>query len=196
MKKSERKEKLLQIAYELFLKRGYEAVSVDDIIAEAGIAKGTYYYYFKSKEETLEEVIDRMIEKEEAKARMLLEMPIPIPQKIVGIMSSFRPDEKEQDIVNTLNQKKNVVMHDKVNNKIIERAVPLLTKVVEEGNREGIVHCDYVEERIRMLLILSIQLFDGNMAGEGSVKVFIDVAEKILGVSKGTLQFIEELIAM
>ena len=98
MKKAERKEQLLQTAYELFLSKGYESVSVDEIIKKAGIAKGTYYYYFKSKEETLEEVIDMMIAKEAVKAAAMLSMPIPVPQKIVGIISSFRPDQPEQGI--------------------------------------------------------------------------------------------------
>ena len=49
MKKGERrKQELLEIAYKMFLSKGYENTSVDDIIAEAGIAKGTYYYYFSN----------------------------------------------------------------------------------------------------------------------------------------------------
>ena len=45
MKKGERrKQDLLNIAYRMFIQKGYENASVDDIIIEAGIAKGTYYY--------------------------------------------------------------------------------------------------------------------------------------------------------
>ena len=65
MKKGERtKRALLQIAYGLFISRGYENTSVDDIIEAAGIAKGTYYYHFESKEQTLEEVIGMMLDQE------------------------------------------------------------------------------------------------------------------------------------
>ena len=65
MKKGEkRKGELLQIAYRLFLSQGYENTSVDEIIEAAGIAKGTFYYYFQSKEQMLEAVIGMMIEAE------------------------------------------------------------------------------------------------------------------------------------
>ena len=52
-----RRQELLDIAYRLFIQKGYENTSIDDIIAIANIAKGTYYYYFPSKEATLEAVI-------------------------------------------------------------------------------------------------------------------------------------------
>lgn len=194
MKKEARKQELLQVAYELFLSRGYEAVSVEDIIEKAGIAKGTYYYYFKSKEETLEEVLDMMIAKEAVKANMILQMELPVPQKIVGIISSFRPEEAEQDILETINRKENLIMHDKVNAKVIETAVPLLTKVAKEGMEQGIINCDYLEERIRILLILSNHIFDEGMADEGIITVYIDTVEKILGTPKGTMEFIKQLI--
>ena len=37
----------------MFIEKGYENTSIDEIVAKAGIAKGTYYYYFASKEATL-----------------------------------------------------------------------------------------------------------------------------------------------
>ena len=65
MKKGEKRKKmLLKIAYDMFLTNGYENTSVDEIIEKAQIAKGTYYYYFKSKEQMLEEIIDMMIDNE------------------------------------------------------------------------------------------------------------------------------------
>ena len=194
MKKAERKQELLKTAYDLFLSKGYDAVSVDEIIKAAGIAKGTYYYYFKSKEETLEEVIALMIAAEEQKAKAILEMPIPVPQKIVGIISSFRPDQAERDIVETLNRNENLLMHERVNDKIIEVAVPLLTKAAEEGIEQGIMNCDFLEERVRMLLILSNKIFDDGITSESTLLVYIDIVEKILGAPKGTMDFIKGLV--
>ena len=89
MKKGEkRKQELLKIAYDMFLSRGYEDTSVDEIIEAAQIAKGTYYYYFPGKEQMLEEVIGMMIENETEAARQIMESDIPVPQKIAGIITS------------------------------------------------------------------------------------------------------------
>lgn len=48
-----RRAEILQAASELFQEIGYESTSVDSIVRSAGIAKGTFYYYFKSKDEVL-----------------------------------------------------------------------------------------------------------------------------------------------
>ena len=84
MRKGEkRKKQLLKIAYDMFLTRGYENTSVDEIIEKAQIAKGTYYYYFQSKEQMLEEVIGLMIDNETEMAKQVIGMDISVPQKIM-----------------------------------------------------------------------------------------------------------------
>ncbi|MBP8968651.1 MAG: TetR/AcrR family transcriptional regulator [Lachnospiraceae bacterium] len=195
MKKGEqRKQELLKIAYDLFLSEGYENTSVDTIIEKAGIAKGTYYYYFESKEEMLEEVCMMMIDGETEKAMQIVNADIPIPQKIIGIISSFRPEQKEKTITDTLNSSENILMHDKVNKRIIEVVAPILTKVAEQGIEEGVLSCDNVYERVRMLLIVSNTLFDDYKVTERDVDVFIDMIEKLLGAKPGTMDIIKQLI--
>ena len=82
MKKGEkRKQELLKIAYDMFLSRGYENTSVDEIIAGAQIAKGTFYYYFPSKEQLLEAVIDMMIGSEAETVRQITENQAALPEK-------------------------------------------------------------------------------------------------------------------
>jgi len=195
MKKGERrKQELLQIAYRLFISRGYENTSVDDIIEEAGIAKGTYYYYFETKEQMLEEVIGMMIDQEAETAKQILKAEIPVPQKIVGIISTLRPTREETPIEDALMRPENIVMHEKIRKKIVEEAVPLLSEVVEEGIAEGIFSCDCVPERVRMLLVISSATFDEGRFTEQDLAVFIDMTEKLLGTKPGTMAFIRELI--
>lgn len=194
MKSEKRKQELLKIAYNMFLSRGYDNTSIDNIIKEAKIAKGTYYYYFKSKEETLEEVINMMINDEVIAASELLNMPISIPEKLIGIITSLRPKLDEKEIQNTLNKKENIVMHEKINNRIIEEAIPLLEQVVNEGIDNGVFNCTHVKERLKMLLIMSNELFNDNNFNLNQIEVFVDTAEKMLGAKKGTLEFIKMLI--
>ena len=195
MKKGEkRKQLLLKIAYEMFLTCGYENTSVDEIIDRAQIAKGTYYYYFSSKEQMLEEVIGMMIEGETEMAKQILGSDIPIPQKIIGIITSLKPAETEQPISDALMRPENVLMHDKIKKKLIETIVPLLSEVVEEGKEKGIFTCDNVPERVRMLLVISNDTFNERSFTERDISVFIDMTEKLLGADEGTMSFIYDLI--
>ena len=193
-KGEKRKQELLNIAYHMFIQKGYEETSIDEIIAEAHIAKGTYYYHFPSKEATLEAVIDMMINNEVRRAQEILSAPISVPQKLIGVITSLRPEQNESSITDTLNRKENIIMHEKVSRRIIDEAVPLLTQVVSEGMAQGIFACDYIEERVRMIMILSEHLFDNNNFTTGDIEVFIDMVEKSLGAKPGTLGYIRELI--
>ena len=195
MKKGERRKlELLQIAYRLFLTHGYENTSVDEIIEEAGIAKGTYYYYFESKEQMLEEVIGMMIDKEIEAARQVLRSELDLPQKFIGIIASIRPAQEETPISNTLNQPENILMHRKIQRRIIDAVIPLLTEAVEDGVKNGIFCCDDIPERVKMLLIVSSELFDEGRYTDRDIVVFIDMAEKLLGAEAGTMSFIQKLI--
>ena len=195
MKKGEkRKQELLKIGYDMFLTRGYENTSVDEIIEKAQIAKGTYYYYFQSKEQMLEEVIDMMIESETEMAKQVITMDISVPQKIVGIITSMKPSEEEEPIKNTLFRPENVLMHYKVRKKLIDIIAPLLSEVIKEGVNEGIFECDNIPERVKMLLIISDSTFNEGTFSERDISVFIDMTEKLLGAENGTMSFIYDLI--
>ncbi|MBE6501185.1 MAG: TetR/AcrR family transcriptional regulator [Methanobrevibacter thaueri] len=195
MKKGEkRKKELLKIAYDMFITQGYENTSVDEIIEKAQIAKGTYYYHFQSKEQMLEEVIDMMIASETEMAEQVIGMDIPVPQKIVMIITSVKPTEAEQPIKNALFQPDNVLMHHKVRKKLINVITPILSEVIKEGVNEGIFECDNIPERVKMLLILSDGTFNEGTFSEQDISVFIDMTEKLLGAEKGTMGFIYDLI--
>lgn len=196
MKKGEkRKQELLGIAYRMFLEKGYEKTSVDEIINEAGIAKGTYYYYFESKEATLEAVIDMMINEEVIRAKEVLASQMEIPQKLVSVIYALRPAQDEQVIADALEAKENIIMHDKINRRIVEEAHPIIAEVVKEGISQGLFSCTNVEERVKMLLILSQHAFNDGEFSDKDVEVYIDLVEKTLGAEAGMMGFIKELIA-
>jgi AcrR family transcriptional regulator len=53
-----RQEEILLRPVELFARQGYENMSIQDIIGAVGIAKGTFYHHFRSKEDLLDRLID------------------------------------------------------------------------------------------------------------------------------------------
>lgn len=55
--KIEKKKRLLDAAYKLFMEKGIQDTTVNNIVKEAGVAKGTYYLYFKDKAEIEEQLI-------------------------------------------------------------------------------------------------------------------------------------------
>lgn len=50
---NDRKQSVINTAHELFIEKGYQATSIQDILDESGISKGTFYNYFQSKGELL-----------------------------------------------------------------------------------------------------------------------------------------------
>jgi AcrR family transcriptional regulator len=61
MGRPERRQQILTVARDVFARRGYHAAKIDDIVAAAGVARGTFYLYFQDKRTIFEEIVDRMI---------------------------------------------------------------------------------------------------------------------------------------
>jgi AcrR family transcriptional regulator len=59
--KAERRQQILNVARDVFAKRGYHAAKIEDIVAAASIARGTFYLYFEDKRAIFEEIVDRTI---------------------------------------------------------------------------------------------------------------------------------------
>ena len=88
-----RKREILLAARELFVNKGYEQTSVNDILRVVDIAKGTFYYYFASKEEVLETIILDIVDEGAKKAeRILQDKSIPLINRIMLAMMSQTPD--------------------------------------------------------------------------------------------------------
>ncbi len=56
-KKNEKRKKIIETAYNLFQQKTVSATAVDDVVKAAGIARGTFYLYFKDKSDLLEQII-------------------------------------------------------------------------------------------------------------------------------------------
>lgn len=194
----ERKHEILDIAKELFIEKGYENTSIVNILEKVGIAKGTLYYYFTSKEEILDAIIDRISEKIFYKAQEISKDPsLSVQEKILGVVMSLNiEDDKEKKIVNNIHNPQNLLMHQKQFDSIIDNVVPILTKVICEGIEKGIFNTDYPLETVEMILIYTQTVFDSNnnLSMEETLRkisAFIVNLERLLGAEKGSFDFIK-----
>ena len=101
---------MIDIAEQLFIKKGYEKTSVSDIVKKAKVAQGTFYYYFKTKEEILDLITDRYINiNVEGYEKIANEKGLNALEKIIKIFqfsSSFRNNRKS--LIQYLHEDKNV----------------------------------------------------------------------------------------
>ena len=157
----ERKQELIDTAERLFLEKGYEQTTVADIVREIEVAQGTFYYYFSSKEEILEAIIEKditaleenvrqIMSREDANAAIKLNSVV---NSIIGISASRR------EIMDYLHEESNAVMHEKMERHTIERLVPLMTRVIAEGTRAGIFDVQYPTETAEFLLATLVYFF-------------------------------------
>lgn len=59
----ERRQQILQAARDVFARLGYHQSTIDDIVAEAGVARGTYYLYYEDKRAVFSDLIDRFAQR-------------------------------------------------------------------------------------------------------------------------------------
>jgi AcrR family transcriptional regulator len=69
----ERKEQILDAATEVFAQKGFDQARMDDIVEETGLSKGALYWYFKSKDDIIFAIMDRLFQLEFKELEVLKE---------------------------------------------------------------------------------------------------------------------------
>ena len=189
-----RKNEILDVAEKLFCADGYDNTSTNDILAEVGIARGTLYYHFKSKEDILDAMIDRILEETITKARNIaLNDSIPVLERLTKTVMAANVDSKTgRMILEQVHKPQNALMHSKMQEKMLSNLVPLFVKIIEDGISEGLMNTDYPEETIQMLLLYANTFFDDSMdfsidEKKRMVEGFICNAETLLHMKKGSM---------
>lgn len=135
-----RKKKIIQVATQLFSEKSYHDVTIDEVAAKAGIAKGTIYIYFESKEKLylgiLEngfESIESLIEKEVAKTDPASEKL----RKVLRLIFGFY--RQNLDVLRILSRDETHLIreHYQFTERWRERRVKLYEKILEKGVKEG-----------------------------------------------------------
>ena len=156
-----RRAEILEVASTLFQTQGYAATSVDAIVRGAGIAKGTFYYYFKSKEDVLDELAQQVATDMAEASQAIVELSdmgaIEKLCQIIGVQSNIEDDK--QNVVESLHRPENRALHDRINVEIILIFGPILATVITQGNQEGVFQVDDPLSTIQFILAGSLFLF-------------------------------------
>ncbi len=193
-----RRKELVEAAEELFRTKGCEETSVSDIVKKVGVAQGTFYYYFESKDDVLDAVLDHYLKDHlEGAARGIIadgsKNALQKLQEIVNTTLFARGDG--QRLVEFLHKGKNMAAHQKYMVKIQETFVPLLVGLVEEGVREGVFEVPYPRETVDYLLVMFTYMHDFAMLSPQSgdyvrrVKAAEDIVARALRLKEGSLKF-------
>ncbi|WFA07996.1 TetR/AcrR family transcriptional regulator [Tissierella sp. Yu-01] len=191
-----RRRQILDAARELFVSKGYDRTSVNDILKIVDIAKGTFYYYFASKEEVLEEIILDIVEEGAIKAKKVLEdKSIPLVSRIMMAIMAQAPEfEGSNVIAEEIHKVENAKLERLYLKQMLNRMVPTLEEPVLEGIEQGIFHMEYPKECIESILLLGHMMFDCNIFDwkieehPKKIQAFLRNAERILGTKEGELK--------
>ena len=191
---AERRNEILDVAERLFCTRGYDQTSTNDILAEIGIARGTLYYHFSSKEDILDAMIDRILDEIVRRASQIaLDGSIPVLERMTQTILASNVDTKTGDmIVEQMHKPQNALMHAKMQERLLKQLIPVFTKLIEDGISQGLMQTDDPENTIEMLLLYSNTVFDDAIAysekeKKKKVLAFISNTELLLHMEKGSL---------
>ena len=190
-----RKNEILDVAERLFGTKGFDGTSTTDMLNEIGIARGTLYYHFKSKEDILDAMIERMTGSLVAKASEIVEnKDVPVLQRLTLMMMALNVNnDLGHEIMEQIHKPQNALMHQKMQERLLAGVNPIVTSLIEEGIAQGICQTDYPAEVAEMTLLYSNTVFDdlaplGAEERQRKIAAFIYNLERLLGMEEGSLR--------
>lgn len=192
----ERKNEILDAAEQLFGTKGFDNTSTNDILNEIGIARGTLYYHFKSKEEILDAMIDRVTDRLVGKAKaIVVRKEIPVLQRLTMMMLALHVSDGNfnQELLTQVHKPQNALMHQKMEKRLLSGINPIITVLIKEGISQGICQTDYPEEAAEMTFLYANTIFDDLMEHseeerQRKIAAFIYNLERLLNMAQGSMQ--------
>ena len=207
-----RRDAFLDVAQRLVQAKGYEAMSIQDVLDELEASKGAFYHYFDSKQALLEAVVERFADVAIAELAPVLNDPkLPALRKLERFFAGIARRKAEQKelmlaIIEIWNSDGNAIVREKLRRLTVSRMVPLLSAVIKQGIDEGVFQVASPDETATVFVSLMLgfqelanDYFIARQAGtitfavvQRSVASFTEAFERILGIPKGSLTLTDE----
>ena len=139
-KREVRREQILKVASELFSEKSYHDVTVDEIASAVGVAKGTIYLYFPSKERLYLEILEDSFEAIESLLEKEIEKRDSAPVKLKKVLRLiFEFYQMNLDVLRILSRDETHLIreHFQFTEHWRLRRIKLYEKILEKGQREG-----------------------------------------------------------
>ena len=158
----ERKSEILDAADELFVQKGFDGTSTNDILQKVGIARGTLYYHFKSKEDIMDALIDRYSDRLLGAAQeVAADKSIPVVERIIRVVLSMNVSGgSSEEMMEHIHKPQNALMHQKIQKVIVNGVTPILTEIIQEGIEQGLFNTPYPYECMEMIVTYANTVFD------------------------------------
>ncbi len=196
--KSNKREQIFDALEKLMNTVPFKDISVDSIASEAGVAKGTVYYYFESKDE----ILDCLIERSYRRAIREYLNSISGDQTALGrIKQLFRSATAEDfgnrhNLIMSLHLNDDVILHKKLKSVAVQEIAPILTMLLEQGVDEGSIQLEYPKESAEIIVSVLTVFIDDSRSDVASfvkkLKIFANVLETCLKTPKGSFDFLFE----
>jgi AcrR family transcriptional regulator len=210
----ERKDEFLDTAQKLFFSHGYDQTSVDTIIRKMGLSKGTFYYYFESKEDLLDKLTCKMGDKILKEVKKIADREdLDAAAKLNDAFAVTRSVKLEniellKVLIKVLYNDRNLFFRYKIFQRFTEILAPEFAKIIRQGMNEKVFSTSYPDEAANLIfeianafsgkiptLIIDLDKNPENIKKvEREFKVYENAIERIIGAKEGTFNIVDRNI--
>ena len=197
-----KKDQILDTSLQLFMKKGFDATSISDILSQLDIARGTLYYHFESKEAIMDAIIERLLNQVLEKIEKLMTNDsLSQTEKFMGFFTSINLTQLtgDEEIVDYFNQPQNALFHEKSNRLLIKKLSPVLAQIISEGMESWLFDTPYPAETAELILVGITGFVDSKDSPEVEdnmnhrMESFLYNAARMLGMSQSGLDGFKKL---
>jgi len=208
----ERRNEFIACAQKLFYSKGYGSTSVNDIVSEVGVAKGTFYYYFDTKQAVLEALVDGLTAQSlTVYEAIVADDALSATEKwtrTVQVIGDWKIERRAELLIlaRMLQTDENVLLRYKLRRQAVRMAAPQLAKIIAQGIEEGVFETAYAEETAEIIyavsnafsetitdILLNPDGYDDPAAlARRKIGAVQTAIERVLGAAPGSLPVIDE----
>jgi AcrR family transcriptional regulator len=139
-----RSELILEVAEEILIRKGYHNASMDEIAAQAGVAKGTLYQHFPTKEDLFFTLIEQALARFEQLVRQVAASSLNARQKLERIFQYIYGEQRAahihllQLLHNNADMSQRLHARKSQTGERINQAIDEIRTIFEEGKAEGL----------------------------------------------------------